>query len=159
TAVKIAPAYHGSVVHVRDASRAVGVVDRLARPDDRGEFDRDNRLAQDKEREAFARRRQRKLVSYAEARKRRLMIDWGQSPVTRPPFLGCRNADVPIEELVSYIDWSPFFMAWELKGKYPAILKDAKAGAVARELFEDAQRLLRQIIDQKLLSARGAYGF
>src|SRR5207248_1618469 len=124
TAVKIAPAYHGSVVHVRDASRAVGVIDRLARPESRAEFDRDNRLVQEKERTAFARRRQRKLVSYTEARKRRFAIDWNQSPIARPPFLGCRNVDVPIEQLVNYIDWSPFFMAWELKGKYPAILQD-----------------------------------
>jgi 5-methyltetrahydrofolate--homocysteine methyltransferase len=159
TAVKIAPAYHGPVVHVRDASRAVGVVDRLVRPDDRTNFDRDNRAAQEKERAAFARRRQRKLVSYAEARQRRFEIDWGQTKIAKAPFLGGRQVDIPVEQLVKYIDWSPFFMAWELKGKYPAILEDAKVGAVARELFNDAERLLKQIINQKLLAARGVYGF
>src|SRR5690242_3902893 len=113
TAVKIAPAYHGPVVHVKDASRSVGVVERLTKPDQRERLDRENRAAQAKEREAFARRRQRKLVPYAEAVRRRFTIDWASAPVSVPEFLGTMTLhDFPLQEIVPYIDWSPFFMAW-----------------------------------------------
>jgi 5-methyltetrahydrofolate--homocysteine methyltransferase len=160
TAVKIAPAYHGMVCHVRDASRAVSVVDRLSRADQRDALDRQNRLNQEHERESFARRRQRKLIPYADARKRRFSIDWNSSPPIRPSFLGtrCLN-DFPLSEIVPYIDWSPFFMAWELSGKYPAILSDARVGSVARELIADAQRLLKQIVEHKWFKASAVYGF
>jgi 5-methyltetrahydrofolate--homocysteine methyltransferase len=158
TAVKIAPNYHGSVVHVKDASRCVGVVDRLNRPAERPEIDRENRALQAKEREAFSRRKQRKLVPYAEAVKRRLVLDWQTPP--KPEFLGTRVIpEIPLSEIVAYIDWSPFFMAWELRGKYPAILEDREVGPVARELFGDAQKLLERIIKEKLLSARAVFGF
>ncbi len=117
TAVKIAPGYHETVIHVKDASRCVGVVDRLTRPERKPELDRDNRAFQAKERESFAKRRQRKLVSYAEACKRRLAIDWNARPVAVPSFLGKRVLrDFQLAEIVPYIDWSPFFMAWELTG-------------------------------------------
>jgi 5-methyltetrahydrofolate--homocysteine methyltransferase len=160
TAVKIAPAYHETVIHVKDASRSVGVVDRLTRPEQRTELDRHNRAAQQKEREAFSRRKQRKLVSYAEAVERRLKLDWTGAEIPRPAFTGRRMLrDFPVSELVPYIDWSPFFMAWELKGKYPTILSDAKVGQEASKLFADAQQLLREIVDRKLLTAHAVYGF
>jgi 5-methyltetrahydrofolate--homocysteine methyltransferase len=160
TAVKIAPAYHGTVVHVKDASRSVAVVDRLNRPEQKEELDRDNRAMQQRERESFARRRQRKLVPYAEAVKRRFAVDWTAAPVARPSFLGTRVLDdLPLAEIVSYIDWSPFFMAWELRGKYPQILSDPEVGAVARTLFADARRLLDEIVGKKLLRANAVYGF
>ena len=160
TAVKIAPAYHGTVLHVRDASRCVGVVDRLSRPDSRSELDQDNRAMQGKEREAFARRRQRKLVSYAEALSRRFSLDWNGAPVSVPSFLGTRVLrDFPLGEIVPYVDWSPFFMAWELKGKYPAIFNDPHVGKVARETFDKAQELLQGIIRERRLTAQGVYGF
>jgi 5-methyltetrahydrofolate--homocysteine methyltransferase len=160
TAVKIAPAYHETVIHVKDASRAVGVVERLNRPDDRPGLDRENRSAQEKERAAFARRRQRKLVPYAEAVRRRFTVDWNAGPIARPDFLGTRELrTLSLRELVPYIDWSPFFMAWELKGKYPAILSDPTVGVEARKLFADAQKLLERIIEQRLLTAHGVYGF
>ena len=160
TAVKIAPAYRNMVVHVKDASRCVGVVDRLMRPEQRELLDRDNRTTQTKEREAFGKRRQRKLVPYAEARQRRFAIDWRDAPVNRPAFVGRKVLrDIPLAEIVPFIDWSPFFMAWELSGKYPAILDDGKVGSVARELFADAQRLLQRIVEQKLLTAHAVYGF
>src|SRR5205807_443353 len=124
-----APAYHETVIHVKDASRSVGVVDRLNRPEQRPRLDRENRMLQQKEREAFSRRRQRKLVSYAEAVARKLTIDWANAQIPRPSFLGSRVLrDFPLAEIVPYIDWSPFFMAWELKGKYPTILTDAGVG-------------------------------
>jgi 5-methyltetrahydrofolate--homocysteine methyltransferase len=160
TAVKIAPAYRETVVHVKDASRCVGVLERLTRPDKKEVLDRENRAAQKREQENFARRRQRKLVSYAEAVRRRFAIDWQAAPLAVPSFTGTRVLrDFPLAEIVPYIDWSPFFMAWELSGKYPGILSDAKVGVEARKLFDDAQKLLQRIVDQGLLAAHAVYGF
>jgi 5-methyltetrahydrofolate--homocysteine methyltransferase len=160
TAVKIAPAYHEIVIHVKDASRCVGVVDRLKRAEMKPDLDRENRAAQERERENFARRRQRKLVPYAEAVARRFTIDWRAAPVPRPGFLGTRVLrDFPLAELVPYIDLSPFFMAWELNGKYPAILDDPGVGDEARKLLGDANRLLARVLEQQLLHAHGIYGF
>jgi 5-methyltetrahydrofolate--homocysteine methyltransferase len=160
TAVKIAPSYHETVIHVKDASRCVGVVDRLTRPDQKAGLDRDNRSFQQKEREAFAKRKQRRLVSYAEACQRRLSLDWKALPVAVPALTGQRILrDFPLAQIVPYIDWSPFFMAWELTGKYPAILRDPKVGAEASKLFADANRLLEQIVHQKRLTAHAVYGF
>jgi 5-methyltetrahydrofolate--homocysteine methyltransferase len=160
TAVKIAPAYHETVIHVKDASRSVGVVDRLTRPEQRRILDAENRQAQERDRESFARRKQRKLVSYAEAVEHRLAIDWPAAQIPKPCFLGRQVLrDLPLEELVPYIDWSPFFMAWELRGKYPMILFDANVGKEASKLFADAQRLLEEILSKKLLGAHGVYGF
>jgi 5-methyltetrahydrofolate--homocysteine methyltransferase len=160
TAVKIAPAYHGPVLHVKDASRTPGVVERLLRPGQRQQLDRDNRAAQEKEREGFARRRQRKLVPYAEAVRRRFAIDWTTAPPAVPEFLGVRALrDFPLDRIVPYIDWSPFFMAWELSGKYPQILSDPRTGAEARRLFDDAHSLLARIAVEELLHAHAVYGF
>jgi 5-methyltetrahydrofolate--homocysteine methyltransferase len=160
TAVKIAPAYHAIVLHVKDASRVVGVVDRLSRTEERKRLDRENRAFQEKEREAFSRRKQRKLVPYAEARQRHLALDWKAAPIERPAFLGVRTLrGIPLQDIREYIDWSPFFMAWELNGKYPAILKDPKVGPVARELLTDAQKMLDRIVAENLLHANAVYGF
>src|SRR5262249_15312688 len=151
-----APAYRQTVIHVKDASRSVGVVERLTKPDERAKLDRENRVVQQKERESFTRRKQRKLVPYAEAVRRRFAIDWGAAPIGVPEFLGPRVLrDFPLGEIVPYIDWSPFFMAWELSGKYPQILSDAKAGAEARKLFGEAKRLLEQIIADGSVKAHG----
>jgi 5-methyltetrahydrofolate--homocysteine methyltransferase len=160
TAVKIAPGYHEPVIHVKDASRCVGVVEKLTRPEQKAELDRDNRTFQAKERDTFARRRQRKLVPYTEAFERRLKIDRQATPPARPSFVGPRVLrDVPLRELALYIDWSPFFMAWELRGKYPMILTDKDVGAEANKLFADAQRLLQDIVTNKWLTANAVYGF
>jgi 5-methyltetrahydrofolate--homocysteine methyltransferase len=160
TAVKIAPAYRNTVVHVKDASRSVGVVERLLSAEQRAQLDRENRAGQEKEREAFAKRRQRKLVPYAEAVQRRFRIDWHKDQTYVPSFLGARTlTDFPLGDIVPYIDWSPFFMAWELPGKYPQILKDAKVGPEATKLFDDAQALLRRIAKERLLKANAVYGF
>ncbi len=160
TAVKIAPAYHESVIHVKDASRCVGVVERLTNPEQRGQIDRENRAYQAKEREAFAKRRQRKLVPYAEAVGRRFTPDWKAAPPAKPAFLGRRVLrDFPLGEIVPYIDWSPFFMAWELNGKYPRILTDPVVGGEAAKLFKDAQELLSKIVGQRWLTAHAVYGF
>jgi len=160
TAVKIAPAYKGTVLHVKDASRCVGALDRLTRPEQKELLDAENRAMQQREREAFAKRRQRKLVPYAEALRRRFTIDWTKEPPAVPSFLGRRVLrDVPLAEIVPYIDWSPFFMAWELSGKYPGILDDPKVGAEARKLLADAQAMLKRVVDERLLTAHAVYGF
>lgn len=160
TAVKIAPAYHGPVVHVKDASRCVGVVDRLTRDDQRPQFLAEIAGSQEREREAFSRRRQRNLVSYAEAFRNRFTIDWKASDLPRPAFVGTRTLrGFPLDELEPYIDWSPFFMTWELKGKYPRIFDDPNVGGEAKKLFDDAQALLRRIVREKLLKANAVYGF
>jgi 5-methyltetrahydrofolate--homocysteine methyltransferase len=164
TAVKIAPCYHETVIHVKDASRCVGVVDRLRRSELKPQLDEENRRFQDKEREAFRKRRERKLASYAEARQRRLGIDWLHSSVAKPAFLGARVLrNIRLGDLIPYIDWSPFFMAWNVRGekfsKYPAILEDPRAGKEARDLFDRADALLKHIIKEHTLTARGVYGF
>ena len=173
TAVKIAPCYHETVIHVKDASRCVGVVERLMKKDAKAEMDRLNRAEQERDRESFKKRRERKLVPYADALARRFKIDWpvgqdsapvqpGQerSPVLRPAFLGARVlTDAPLDSLVPYIDWSPFFMAWELKGKYPDIFKDPHVGGEAKKLFDSANALLKTLIAKTQIAARGVYGF
>ncbi len=161
TAVKIAPAYDRPVVHVKDASRCVGVVDRLNRPETRDTIDRENRETQDRERAAFARRQQnRKLVPYAEALSRRFATDWTTSPIERPAFLGTRVLkDYPLAGLVPYIDWSPFFNAWELAGKYPKILTDPVVGEQATRLYDEARLLLDRVIARGEISAQAVYGF
>ncbi len=160
TAVKIAPAYGHVTVHVPDASRAVGVVDRPIRPDARRQFDDENRARQQELVEAFSRRQQIKLVPYGEAVARRLQTDWRTIDIPTPSFTGSRVLDdYPLEDLVGYVDWSPFFMAWELRGKYPRIFDDPAVGRQARHLFDDAQRLLDRIISERLLRARAVFGF
>ncbi len=159
TAVKIAPEFKGSVVHVLDASRAVDTVASLmgsARP----EFDRVNRAAQEDIREKYAQRRERPLLTYAAARDNRLRIDWENTRIASPWFVGRRYVDdVPLEEIAKYIDWTFFFSAWELKGRFPGVLEHPQFGAAARELYANAQALLKRIIDEKLITARGAYAF
>ncbi len=160
TAVKIAPAYAGVTVHVPDASRSVPVVDRLLSAERKGAFAEENRAEQARLVDSFQRRQQARLVPYREAVARRLSTDWAAAEIPVPSFTGPRVLDdFSIEELVEYIDWSPFFMAWEMKGKYPKIFDDPHRAAEARKLFDDAQAMLRRIIDEKLLTARGVFGF
>jgi 5-methyltetrahydrofolate--homocysteine methyltransferase len=160
TAVKIAPKYTGDVVHVTDASRAAGVVEKLLNPASRATFVQANREAQQRDVENFRQRQQTKLVPYETARARRWTTDWAATTIDTPEFVGVRRLDdVPLAELVPFIDWSPFFMSWELKGKYPAIFADPVVGPEAKKLFDDAQRLLGQMIRDESLAARGVYGF
>jgi 5-methyltetrahydrofolate--homocysteine methyltransferase len=160
TAIKISPEYGGTTVHVLDASRAVGVVSNLIDPKKREAFDRANREAQERLRSVYAEARRRTLVPYEEARARRPALEWKSEDLPRPVFLGRRViADADLEKIARYIDWTFFFTAWELKGRFPKILEHPRYGAAARELYENAQELLRRIIDGKLLQARGVYGF
>jgi 5-methyltetrahydrofolate--homocysteine methyltransferase len=159
TAVKIAGEYSRPVVHVLDASRAVDVVSSLL-GSRRDEFDRENRAAQAETREKYAGRAEKPLLSYERARANRLRLDWESLEIASPWFIGRRYLDdVPLGEIARYIDWTFFFSAWELKGRYPAILSHHEYGPAATELFGHAQALLRRIIDEKLLTARGVYAF
>ncbi len=159
TAVKIAPAYSAGVVHVLDASRSVGVVGQLVRADQRAQFVEKNRLDQEQIRSAREEREPKRLLTLQKARERRVPIAWAVEDIPAPSFIGVRVLDtLELGQLAPYIDWSPFFHAWELKGRYPKILEDPTVGPRAKELFMDAQALLREIVKDKLLTARGVYG-
>jgi 5-methyltetrahydrofolate--homocysteine methyltransferase len=160
TAVKIAPAFSQPTVHVLDASRAVGVVSKLLSESGRDGFVASNAAEQERLRQVHGGAAAKPLVPYAEAAQRGAQLDFGPAQLGRPASLGRRAiADQPLGELVDWIDWTFFFHAWELKGKFPKILDDPRQGAAARELYGNAQALLRRIVDEKLLTARAAYGF
>jgi len=160
TAVKIAPAYSGPSIHVLDASRGVGVVSQLLSAERRDAFLGDVRAEYEKLRAQHgARDAERVLLPLAEARRRRLQVDWSayEAPAPRRPGVTVLP-DYPLDELVPYIDWTPFFQAWELKGSYPAILEDSTVGEQARRLLEDARQLLERIVRERLLQARAVVG-
>ncbi|MGH7983479.1 MAG: vitamin B12 dependent-methionine synthase activation domain-containing protein, partial [Candidatus Udaeobacter sp.] len=212
TAVKIAPHYGASTVHVLDASRAVGVVNSLLKEELKSEFDKKTREDYERLRqEHAAKTKRKKLLTLEEARANRTPIDWSSYVPPKPEFLGarvyashpgsagcqpevagslpatsgddsktsgamkvqgasrqaaemnrlaaCAPQNVSLRTLIEYIDWSPFFHAWELRGRYPAILDDPKIGKQARELFGDAQELLDRIVAKNLLTPRGVHAF
>jgi 5-methyltetrahydrofolate--homocysteine methyltransferase len=161
TAVKIAPHYRHGVTHVLDASRAVGVVGQLVSVEQRPAFDAETRVEQEKLREAHRRQNEeRKLIPLAEARARRTPIDWAGYVPPVPEFTGVRTLKAfPLGEIVPFIDWSPFFHTWELKGTYPRIFENPNWGAKAKELFDDAQALLARMVKDRLLTANAVYGF
>ena len=162
TAVKIAPAYDQPVVHVLDASRAVGVVGNLLNTSTRVTFADQIKRDQNAAREKYLSRvAQIPLVSLEEARRRKLRLDWtSNGKPAQPAFTGLRILkNVQLSELIPFIDWSPLFHAWELRGTYPKILEDKVIGARAKELFADAQKLLQEIIKTASLQPRAVYGF
>ncbi len=160
TAVKIAPEYHEMVVHVHDASRAVGVVSSLLDEAKKLDFDGKNRASQERLRAIHSKKRERPLLDYDEALANRLKLDWSGYAPPVPEFTGRRVLDdVPLETLAGYIDWTFFFSAWELKGKFPRILESSEHGDAARELYANGRELLDRIIAEKLLQAGGVYAF
>ena len=172
TAVKIAPHYHASTVHVLDASRAVGVVNSLLNAELKSAFDKKTREDYERlRREHSARTKRKNLLTLEEARANRTPIGWSNYVPPKPEFLGVRVYQTAgsaqddtvrsfsLRTLAEYIDWSPFFHAWELRGRYPAIFEDSKIGKHARELFDDAQNLLDRIVAKNLLVARGVHAF
>ena len=160
TAVKIAPSYAPGVVHVLDASRAVGVVGSLVSQTKKEGFVRQVQDDYARMRQAHQDRGAKPLLSIAQARANRFMSDWANVDIPVPTALGVRTiADQPLVELIPYIDWSPFFHTWELRGRYPTIFDEPTVGPRAKELYEDARRLLDEIIHKKQLKARGVYGF
>ncbi len=160
TAVKIAPQYGQAVVHVNDASISVPVVESLLDADRKPAFMDKIHADQDRDRASFADRQARSLVPYADALARRFATDWATVDIPTPEFLGLRTLDnFPLAELVPFIDWSPFFSTWQLRGKFPTIFEDDTVGPEARKLYDDARRLLDEIIANRWLTARGVYGF
>jgi len=159
TAVKIEENYSGPTIHVIDASRAVGVVSRLLNADEKKSLVSDTRADFAKIREARAKGPKMKRLDIQTARARKFIIDWNLYQVPTPNFQGVKVFDdYPLDELVGYIDWSPFFHAWELKGAYPNILTDGKYGDEAKKLFDDGQTLLKRIVSEKLLTAKAVVG-
>ena len=158
TAVKIAPQYSGLVAHVLDASRSVGVAARAVSDKERPKLEAETQTLYDEVRKNFAGRQVAKqLISLSEARKNAPVLAFGA--VTKPSFLGTQVLnDYPLDELVAKIDWTPFFLTWELSGRYPNILQDEVVGEVATKLFEDAQELLRRIVTEKRFTARAVFG-
>jgi 5-methyltetrahydrofolate--homocysteine methyltransferase len=162
TAVKVHPNYRrGQAVYVTDASRAVGVVSQLMSQQLRGAYVSEVREEYAKIAAAHARGEEKKRrLSLRDARKNALALDWASYQPPRPSFLGTRVlADYPVAELIDIIDWSPFFSTWELTGKFPAILDDDKFGEAARSLYDDAQAMLKKIVDEKWFKAAGIVGF
>lgn len=161
TAVKISPHYKHAVVHVNDASRSVPVLQSLISKELRPAFMKEVEADYDRVREQNARAQsQNKFISLAEARKNKFPVDWSKHTFVEPSFTGTKVLnDYPLEKLVPYIDWTPFFISWEMKGSYPRILKDVERGAEATKLFNDAQAMLKKIISEKWLTARAVIGF
>ena len=159
TAVKIAPEYKETVVHVNDASRAVTVASNLLQAETKVEYAKTVRAEYDKLRDGYLNRsRDKNYLSIEDARKNKLQLDWDNFTPVKPNFIGTKTVAVELSELVDFIDWTPFFSSWELYGKYPAILTDEVVGEQASSLFADAQEMLKQIVSEKWLTAKGILG-
>ena len=160
TAVKIEPQYKNDIVtYVADASRAVGVAQKLVSAEQKEAFTAERREEYEKVRVRNANRKAKPLLSYEEACNRGLQPDFDTHKPTKPAALGITvYDDFPLEEIINYIDWTPFFISWELAGKFPKILTDEVIGEAATNLYADAQEMLKRIIDEKLFTARGVVG-
>lgn len=160
TAVKIDPQYNSAVVHVNDASRAVTVVGDLLQKETSGRYKQNLKMDYSEFRDKFLKRTKKKeYKSIAAARENKFQIDWESSEIVVPNELGVHILEeFPLENLVDYIDWSPFFRSWDLHGKYPEILEDNVVGVQAKELFADAQTMLKGIISAKKLKAKAVFG-
>jgi 5-methyltetrahydrofolate--homocysteine methyltransferase len=159
TAVKIAPAYDQPVVHVLDASRVAGVVSHLLDPGRKPALDAENRSDQQRLRVLHAEKEKTPLLPYRKALANRTPIAWRPQDVAPAPFTGVRACEPSLGDLRTLIDWTFFFTAWELKGRYPQILDHPTQGEAARELFDNGNELLDQIVAEGSIQARGVYGF
>ena len=161
TAVKIDPVYDGPVVHVLDASRSVPVASEFVNPatfkNIKARFKTEyTRLREDYEK----RKEQKSYISIGEARKNQTKINWSETAITKPSFTGAKTfINFPLEDIRKFIDWTPFFQTWMLAGRYPGILKDPVVGVEAKKLFDDAQKMLDQIVNARSLQANGVVGF
>ena len=160
TAVKVAPHYSGPTVHVLDASRAVDVVSSLLNDEKKPSYVAQVRVEQEELRVKYGNRHERAILTYDAAKANHLQTDWDNLEVAVPWFVGKRVLEnEPLENIIPYIDWTFFFSAWELKGRFPAIFEHPDYGPAARELYEHAQTLLKRIVAEKRFTARGVYGF
>jgi 5-methyltetrahydrofolate--homocysteine methyltransferase len=159
TAVKIAPEYSETVVHVLDASRAVTVANNLLQKEIKDDYKKTIRDDYDKLRENYlSRGKEKKYLTLAQARANKLKLDWQKFEPKKPKQIGAQTLKIDISQLIDYIDWTPFFQSWELHGRYPNILKDEVVGEQAIQLFEDAKNMLNQIVEEKWFEARAVYG-
>jgi 5-methyltetrahydrofolate--homocysteine methyltransferase len=159
TAVKIAPEYAATVVHVNDASRAVTVASNLLNTETKTDFSIALRKEYDILRDGYLNRaREKNFLTIEEARKNKFKIDWNNYVAIKPNFIGTKTVEVALSDLVDFIDWTPFFQSWELYGKYPAILTDEVVGEQASDLFKDAQNMLSKIVSEKWFTAKGILG-
>ena len=159
TAVKIAPEYRETVVHVNDASRAVTVAGNLINKNTNQAYFKSLRSEYDELREGYLNRsRDKNFHAIEEARKNKLKLDWNNFKPVKPNFIGAKTIEVKLDELVDFIDWTPFFRTWDLHGKYPNILTDEVVGEQAVILFSDAQKMLKQMLEENWLEAKGIYG-
>ena len=159
TAVKIAPEYTATVVHVNDASRAVTVASNLLNAETKMSYSVALREEYDALREGYLNRaREKNFLTIEEARKNKFKIDWNNYEAIKPNFIGTKTVEVALSDLVDFIDWTPFFQSWELYGKYPAILTDEVVGEQASDLFKDAQNMLSKIVSEKWFTAKGILG-
>ncbi len=160
TAVKIAPVYSGPVIHVNDASRSVPVASKLL-SDSREDYfqtikEEYTKLSADHKN----RNKNKRFIDLKNARANKFKIDWKEASAPKPSFLGSKSLiDYPLENLVPYIDWTPFFQTWEMKGRYPKILNDPNYGVEAKKLFDDAQEMLHKIVNEKWIQANAVFGF
>ena len=158
TAIKIEENYSGPTIHVNDASRSVGVVSKLFNKDEKVNLEKSVKDEFEQIRNTVKSKNIKK-VSIEEARKRKFIIDWEEHPIVKPEFTGIKVFEsYSVDELSSYIDWSPFFHAWELKGKYPSILKNEKYGIEANKIFLDGKNMLNRIIDENILKPKAVIG-
>jgi len=158
TAVKIAPSYSGPTIHVLDASRSVGVASKLISETDKKDFIEQNRLEYEQVRETYQ-GKSRKFVDLSTARSKKPQFNWTRESISKPKFIGFKVfEDFDLNEIRNYIDWTFFFHAWEMKGKYPKIFEHPEKGEEAKKLFADANHLLDQIIDKKMLKAKAIVG-
>ncbi len=159
TAVKIAPEFSGTVVHVNDASRAVTVAGSLLNAETKHDYNQTIRAEYDELREGYlSRSRDKNFLTIEQARANKLKLDWDKFEPVKPNQVGAKTIEVDIRTLVPYIDWTPFFRTWELFGKYPAILTDEVVGEQAQSVFADAQEMLDTILKENKLTAKGIYG-
>ncbi len=161
TALRIAPEYDNGVVHVLDASRSVSIAGNLLNPTTKDAFLKSTEVEYEKLRQDYANKQSvKQYISFAEAQQNAMPIKWEGYQPPRPNVLGVKEFDdYDLNEIRRFIDWGPFFISWEMRGKYPDILQDERVGEEARKLFEDANALLDKIIEEKWLTAKGVVGF
>ncbi len=161
TAVRIAQEYDHGVIHVLDASRSVTVAGNLLNLDNKNEFLSGTKTEYERLKKDFGNKRSAKaMLSFADAQKNKLQIDWDNFNPVKPNFIGTKVfEDYDLNEIYKYLDWQPFFIAWEMHGKFPAILSDEKIGSAATKLYNEAQVFLKKVIEEKWLTAKGVVGF
>ncbi len=159
TAVKIAPEYTNTVVHVHDASRSVTIANKLLQNHSKQSYKQELKQEYDQLRKDYlSRATEKSYVTLTQARENKFKIDWNSSPILKPNFIGTKNIDCELYELLPFIDWSPFFRTWQLFGKFPQILEDPVVGSTATQVYQEALKMLDRIVQEKWFQAKGVIG-